>query len=97
MNMKISTAEIRSIVETLCRHLDETDRSAIEVDEDYYWHVPDDEVFDVSKDPTELNVGQITDDWSELQKISDKTMPPIGHGFVWLSSVLRAIGNKNVA
>ncbi len=95
--MKISTDDIRSIVEALCLHLDETGRSVIDVDEDYYWSVPDNEVFDVAKDPVELDVGQLTSDWDDLEKIKDNSMPPVGYGFVWLSSVLRAIGKDNVA
>ena len=94
--MKIQTSEIRAIVETLCQYLEETKRHEIETEQDYYWQIPRSDLYDPTKDPTDFTLGQLTDDWSELQRIAKDTSPPIGFAFVWLSSILRIIGEENV-
>ena len=94
--MKVTVSEVRRVTELLCRHLEETGRDEIDVSEDYYWMIPKEEVYDPERDPNELDLGQLSDDWNELQGILSGENPSIGYGFVWLSSILRVVGEKTV-
>jgi len=94
--MKVSVAELRAIADCLFAHLEETGRLEIEIIEDYYWMISQEEVYDPGKDPADITVGQLTDDWSELRAILEGERPPIGHGLVWLAAILRIVGEKSV-
>ena len=94
--MKIKTCELKAICETLCQYLEQSERSEVTIDQDYYWHLHDEQQYDPAIKPVDLTLGQLTDDWNELQKIVANDSPPIGYAFVWLSSILRAVGINTV-
>lgn len=94
--MKVEIAQLRAIADRLFSHLEETGRCEFEVSEDYYWSIEKEEVYDPLKDPKDLTLGQLSDDWNELNAILENESPPIGYALVWLSSVLRIIGEKSV-
>lgn len=94
--MQIATSELRQAVTRLLDHLDCAGQAVLTLDKDYYWSVPPDQRYDPHKRPTELTLGQLSDDWSELKKIITGQSEPIGYALVWLSAILRAIGEENV-
>lgn len=94
--MKINVAELRAITEKLFSHLEEINCQSIEIFEDYYWDISEDERYDLEKNPKDLIVGQLTEDWEFLQKIIKGENEPIGYAFVWLGKILQAIGERVV-
>ncbi len=59
---------------------------------DYYWNIPVAEKYDIYNKPANFDIGQISDDWQELVDMSSSEDDPILYNFVWLASVLRAVG-----
>jgi len=94
--VQIKVSELREICENLFNHLDNISQSNIDIDKDFYWNIPEENLYDLSSEPTEFNVGQISDDWMELKKIGSKESEPLGYALVWLSSIMRVIGEKVV-
>ena len=92
--MKVRTQDLRAFADVLFQHLENTGRSEIDIPHDYYWKVEASDVFDPMTDPSNINLGQLSDDLSELQSIADGNMPPVGLALVWLSSILRAVGEE---
>ncbi len=92
--MKVKTAELRHVSDLLFEHLERNGISELEVDKDFYWNVQDDQLFSVYEKPGELTMGQLSEDWQQLQAIASGRKPPIGYGFAWLSSILRFISTK---
>jgi hypothetical protein len=92
--MKISVHELLEVIRILRDHLQATQPPEINVEEDYYWHIPESERYDPYKKPSELTLGQLSDDWSELRKLLDQDRVPAGLDFVWLASILRKLGEK---
>lgn len=95
--MKISTSELREIFEVLIEHLEERSCSEVELDWDYYWDIPEDELYDPYNTPENLDLGQLSEDWQKLQEVASEKLPPVGYGLTWLGAVLRAIGQKTSA
>ena len=93
--MRISVDELRKATLLLLDHLATTGQTSFQVDEDFYWHVPESQRYDSYSEPRRLTVGQLSDDWSELQKIADGQRAPTGTALVWLASILRRIGEKS--
>lgn len=95
--MQITTDEIRGITERLLAHLDESGNGSISVEWDYYWNVPPEQRYDPYRQPDQLTIGQLSDDWAELLGILQNKKPPLAYALVWLSTILRAAGETVVS
>ena len=94
--MKIDTQELRGIAERLFTHLDTLGYSSVELDKDFYWHVPTAALYDQYEPPEGLDVGQLSEDWEKLQSIQESSMPPVTDALAWLAAMLRAIADSTV-
>jgi hypothetical protein len=92
--VRISVAEIETTCEQLLRHLRAEGITEVEIEKDYYWSIPERALYDPTAQPKELTIGQLTDDWRELQRIRDGEKQPIGYALVWLAALLRAVGQQ---
>ena len=94
--MEIKKQELIQIFEMLLEYLDKKNISSIMLEKDYYWNIPSDSWLEPYKEPEELDIGQLTDDWKYLLECLQKKNEPIGFAFVWLSNILRYIGEITV-
>lgn len=92
--MRVSTAELRAISTILFDHLDHLGVSSVEIDVDYYWHVPYNEVYDPSLAVLHPDIGQLSEDWERLALIREGTAPPVADALAWLAAILRATGEQ---
>ena len=92
---EITNAELRTAFDILISHLEEHGIFELEIVEDYYWETPQDTRYDNLTPPIELDVGRLTDDIQEVKRIATGKTPAIGFGLVWLSTVLRRIGESS--
>jgi hypothetical protein len=62
----------------------------VTVEGDYYWHLPLEPAFDMSKQPTEFTVGQLSDD---LHATSGEAVDPLTawHALAHVNGILRAL------
>ena len=95
--MQINVSDLRIAAEKLLAHVEEAHGASIEIDADFYWNIPEEERLDPYKQPSELEVGQLVDDWDKIQKFARGQEDPVSYGLVWLSALLRTIGDKLVA
>lgn len=93
--MKVDTHSLRTLCETLLNHLEQSGGREIELSNDYYWHIPAEQRHDMNRQPTELSIGQLSDDWQELQRILTGESEPIGYALVWLASILCDLGEAS--
>ncbi len=97
--MEIDISVLRTTVDKLFEHLTEVNIEQLEIPYDYYWPIPKEEEYDVYTKPDleALTIGQLSDDWRELNKVATGNHEVLGYHFVWLSSILRAIGESMVS
>ena len=95
-NLKISISELKSVTALLFDHLQEVIGEEIEIDHDYYWNIPKGNKYDSYDEPVSFTIGQLTEDWDFLLKILEDSEMVASFGFVWLSAILRAIGEDVV-
>jgi len=94
--MEINLDDIRTIFEKLIKHLEKIGVNTVSIPVDYYWNIPNDVVYDPYNEPTKFDMGQLSDDWRELQKLLDDDREPVGYHLVWLAAVLKAIGEFTI-
>jgi len=95
--MRIELRKLRAAAEMLFTHCEEMGYESVEIPHDYYWMVMEPECYDPYTTPTKeagLGLGQLSDDWSEMEDMLRGEDEPIGYGLVWLSALLRAVGEQ---
>ncbi len=94
--MDITLSELKAILLKELDHLEDMGDKTIEIPVDYYWNIPQDVRYNPYKEPEKFDIGQLSDDWQELQKILRGDRDPVIYDLVWLSTVLRAIGEQSL-
>ncbi|MGI4760325.1 MAG: hypothetical protein ACRYF0_06445 [Janthinobacterium lividum] len=91
--MKITKKSLVKILEILLSKVFINSYNEIEMLEDFYWNIPDLDLYNIKDDPKELTLGQLSDDWQELVKILEKENAPTKYDLAKLSSVLRYLSS----
>jgi hypothetical protein len=86
----INIADLRSAINRALDHAEALLGPEIDVDVDYYWHLWPKDAFDVHREPTNLTMGQLSDD---LEEVHDRDDAPVlaSHELQHLTGVLRAL------
>lgn len=92
--MRVAVDELRRITDQLLTYVEARAGSQVEVEADFYWHVPDAAKYDKYEEPKELDVGQLSEDWERLAAISVGDSPAVGAALAWLGEVLKAVGKQ---
>ncbi|NGX30565.1 MAG: hypothetical protein KR126chlam4_01405 [Candidatus Anoxychlamydiales bacterium] len=95
--MKIDINELEKITKKLFSHLKKEGISNFIIDKDFYWNIAEKERYNPYQNPSNFNLGQLFDDWDNLLKINKNKSEPISYAFVWLSSILKWMGENIVA
>ena len=91
--MQIELDEIRKAVLILINHVELKHGPTVDVDKDYYWHVQSAELYDPYSKPTDLTIGQISENATEIRQIISGERAPLSYGLVWIAAILRAVGD----
>ena len=94
--IKMSTINIDKLQETiniLLSELKEKQGNQIELKNDYYWDFDDAELYDVTKDPEDFGIGQLSFDWELIQKVEKEDLLPFH--ILKISHILKAISIEN--
>lgn len=94
MNLAIKLPDLRRITDLIFDHIEQDLKiSAVPIEEDNYWNVPTEELYDVLKEPAKLDIGQLYDDWEFLTKIQTKE-EAVALMMIHLAPILRYIAEK---
>ena len=92
--MKVLVSELRQVTNVLFDHLETSGQHEFDIDDDYYWTVSAEQLYNPTKDPTNFGLEQLTDNWQWLSRIRTGEAEPIAYHLVWLGAFLRWIGEK---
>ena len=95
--MIIHVSELSKLSEELIAHLRAVAGEKIDIPVDYYWNLTKDQKYNPYEQPSELTMGQLSDDWSELHKVINGDAEPISYHLVWLTAILRALGEYTIS
>lgn len=93
-SFRISLAELSAATKIVLDRLIEREGEWIDIDRDYYWEFLNDDQFDISKDPNEFSVGQLSEDWMRVQETLAEGAEPIGYSLIWAASLMKLLGKK---
>jgi hypothetical protein len=97
--MQIDLRELRQVTNLLFDHLEQQGHTHLELTQDYYWVIPDEQLYDPLHDPNPatFGLGQLTDDWKWCRDLLHPEREPIGSGLLWVSALLRWISSQTIA
>lgn len=87
----VSIPELRSAVVRVLNAAEDVLGSEVNLNVDYYWHLPVDDAFDLTTEPQSFTVGQLSDDVETLREHGDSSPELAGHDLSHLVGVLRAL------
>jgi len=90
--MEISLSELKAIFLKEINHLEILGYEQVEIPVEYYWDIPQDVRYNPYQEPKQFTLGQVSDDWEGLKQIIEGEREPVVYDLVWLSIILRAIG-----
>ncbi|GAA3520137.1 hypothetical protein [Nocardioides daeguensis] len=86
----LRVADVRTAVALALDAFESEQGSHIRIGHDHYWHLPVGTAFDLSREPSTLTVGQVSDDLNELQEINASgDAAPSWHGLAHVIGLLR--------
>jgi hypothetical protein len=92
----VSVQLLRQTVEMLLRHLEEIEGPELRLEKDYFWSIPEEQLYDVYSEPTSFTIGQLSESVSNLEALAEDPEQTISYGLVWLGDVIRAVGQSVV-
>ena len=96
-NKDISILHIRKLINILSDELEKLEHKNVAVlEDDLYWNILDEELYNPYHEPANLTIGSITEDWEFLQKVRDGEREMIDYDLYKLASILRFLGKKNI-
>jgi len=94
--MKINIEELEKLTLLLLSRLRESSGVIIELNNDFYWDIPTDELYNPYEEPKNITLGQLSDDFNEVIRLS-KSNDVIPYGVKRLSSIFRAISSETLS
>lgn len=92
--MKVNIEEIEKIALYLLLKLRESKGESIELNNDFYWDISADELYNPYEEPKNITLGQLSDDLEEIQRLN-KSDDAIPHDLKRLASIIKALGTEN--
>ncbi|MEU4208661.1 hypothetical protein AB0F13_01435 [Streptomyces sp. NPDC026206] len=85
---------LRRAFDAVLQHVEASAGRTVTLDEEYFWSVPGDELYDVLNEPETLTIGQLSESWQHLEDLLAHQDRALGYHLVWLADVIRAIGRN---
>ena len=90
--MKITVETLRRVSAALFDQLEARGYQTIDVPHDYYWDIDRAQRHNLDTEPENLSVGQLTEDWFNLEEMLRDDSLCAAYGLTWLAAVLREVG-----
>ncbi|MGI9581767.1 hypothetical protein ACR1PO_11165 [Chryseobacterium sp. RRHN12] len=92
-NLELKIHDIKKILKILIDKLDLIDETVF-INQDLYWNILDTELYDVYKDPNELTIGSIVEDYEFISAVIEGNRDIIDYDLYKLSSILKFLGKN---
>lgn len=96
MEIKIQKEDLKKIILILMNKLEISAEDSFVLDEDLYWNILDEELYDPYKDPKNLTMGSLADDWAFSQNLVEGNRGMIDYDLVKIAAILKFLAKKNL-
>lgn len=94
---ELKKTEIKELMGIFLSELEKlNDSTSFAFDNDLYWNITDEELYNPYEDPKELTMGSLIEDWEFLQKVLDGKREIIDYDLYKIASLLRFLGKSMI-
>jgi hypothetical protein len=90
--LQVDLGQLRKVFTALIDSLEETRGNVVSINQDDFWSVSPEDLYNVYKTPESLGIGKLSESWEKLRELVEEDEYPIPYHLVWLADVLRALG-----
>ncbi|MEX2985597.1 hypothetical protein [Streptomyces sp. C36] len=90
--LQIPLDQLRHAFDVVLRQVEASAGLTVTLNEEYFWSIPGDELYDVLNEPKTLTIGQLSESWQRIEDLLAHQDRALGYHLVWLADVIRAIG-----
>lgn len=94
---KVNIAEVQKIASFLLSSLRKQKGDEIELKNDFYWDISSNELYKPYKEPTDISLGQLSDDLEEVQRLSLYPEEAISYDLKRIAEIIKALSIENPA
>jgi hypothetical protein len=96
MDLEIKFSDLRKIINSIFDHIEQDLKiSSVHIEEDDYWDIFTEDLYNPLKDPAELGLGKLYDDWDFLKNmLSRPREEAVSLMMIHVAPLLRYIGEK---
>lgn len=91
--MKIELELLEECIVTIFNEMKNQNINTINLESDFYWNVPSESIYDIYKEPIQLDIGQLEEDYNTLSQAKEKDIL-VRHNLKSASAILRYIAEK---
>jgi len=91
-HVQIPVALLRRASALLLDHLERVEGDAVLLDQDYFWAIAPEQLYEVYAEPTAFTVGQLSECLENLQRVVEDPSRSTSFALVWLADLLRSAG-----
>ncbi|NOI65478.1 hypothetical protein [Vibrio sp. 99-8-1] len=93
--MVVDIETLQNAMLQVFEHLKHQGINSLDIDSDFYWNIEKKQRYDPYQMPNDIDLGQLSDSWDEIQKIASGEREPIGYALIWIASLYQYIGETN--
>jgi hypothetical protein len=94
LDLEINIEDIRKVINLILDHIENDLKiSKVRIEEDYYWNMDKNHIYNVLEEPKESSIGQLYHDWEFLLHINSKD-DAVSLMLIHVAPLLRYIGEK---
>jgi len=93
--MKVNIDELNKIITLLLSNLRNNKGNEVELKNDYYWDISKDQLYNPYDDPSEISLGQLSDDLNEIYRLSSSQDEAIPYDLKRVAEILKALSIEN--
>ncbi len=88
--MKVNIIELQQMISLLVDSFKRANGNEVELNNDFYWSISSDEIYNAYEAPKDMTLGQLTDDWETLKNAS-KSDSLVPYDLQRIANILKAL------
>ena len=93
--MKVNIDEIQKITSFLLSRLREEKGNEIEIENDFYWDISSDELYNPYDTPENISLGQLSDQLKEIKRLSVSPDNAVSYDLKRIAVIIKALSIEN--
>ena len=94
--MNVNIKELELIIKLLLSKIQMQQGMNIILDNDYYWNIPQEELYNPYSEPKNLTLGQLSDDLKEIERLLICEDDAISYDLNRVACILKAISDNAI-